>query len=78
MGLLARLGLFAGGLYMILLAKAQLRTGSVVFANASYHQTTFAAGGIGIGAVLCLLAFLPPRDWVYKHITTGRKIRKRR
>ncbi len=73
-----RVALFAGGLIMVLIASAQLKTGHVVFANASYRQTTFAASGIGIGAMLCLLAFLPPSDWVYKRITTGRKNRKKR
>jgi hypothetical protein len=78
MGWLTRVGLFAGGLFIIALAKSQLQAGHVVFSDANYHQTTFAAGGIGIGIRLCLLVFLPPRDWVYKHITTGRKSRKRR
>jgi hypothetical protein len=57
---------------VILLARAQLQAGHWAFDNASYHQTTFAAGGYGLGALLILLAFLPPRDWVYKHITTKR------
>jgi hypothetical protein len=72
MGLLARLGLIAGGLFVILLARAQLHAGHWAFDNAGYHQTTFAAGGYGVGALLILLAFLPPRAWVYKHITTKR------
>ena len=50
MRLLTRILLFAGGLYLILLSKAQLRTGHLVFPNASYHQTTFAASGFGAGA----------------------------
>ena len=75
MGWLARSGMFAGGLFMVLLAKAQLSRGHVVFPNASYHQTTFAASGFGIGLVLMLLAFLPPSDWVYRYITTKRSIR---
>jgi hypothetical protein len=72
MGLLARLGLIAGGVFVILLARAQLQAGHWAFDNAGYHQTTFAAGGYGLGALLILLAFLPPRAWVYKHITTKR------
>lgn len=73
-----RLLLFMGGLFLIVLANRQLITGHAVFANASYHQTTFAASGFGIGILVCLAAFLPPSDWMYKHITTGRKPRKRR
>ena len=61
---------FAAGLYAIFLARTQLKTGHALFTNASYHQTTFAAGGLGIGVILILLAFLPPSDWVYKRITT--------
>jgi hypothetical protein len=72
MGWLARFGLIAAGLFVILLARAQLLAGHWAFDNASYYQTTFAAGGYGVGALLILLAFLPPRDWVYKHITTKR------
>jgi hypothetical protein len=72
MGWLTRLGLIGGGLFVIVLARAQLQAGHWAFANAGYHQTTFAAGGYGVGALLILLAFLPPRDWVYKHITTKR------
>jgi hypothetical protein len=72
MGWLARLGLVAGGLFVILLARAQLQAGHWAFDNASYHQTTFAACGYGVGVLLILLAFLPPRAWVYKHITTKR------
>ena len=64
--------MIAVGLFVILLARAQLKAGHWAFDNASYHQTTFAAGGYGLGALLILLAFLPPRDWVYKHITTKR------
>jgi hypothetical protein len=26
--------------------------------------------GFGVGFILMLLAFLPPKDWVYRHITT--------
>jgi hypothetical protein len=72
MGWLTRLGLIAGGLFVILLARAQLQAGHWAFDNAGYHQTTFAAGGYGVGALLILLAFLPPRAWVYKRITTKR------
>ena len=39
---------------------------------------TFASGSIALGAVFCLLALLPGNDWVYRHITTGRKIRGRK
>ncbi len=76
MSWLMRLGLFAGGLVLVLLGMAQLQTGHWVFTNASYHQTTFAASGIGLGCLICLLAFLPPGGWVYRRITTGRKIKK--
>jgi hypothetical protein len=72
MGWLARLGLIAGGLFVILLARAQLQAGHWAFDNAGYHQTTFAASGYGVGALLIFLALLPPRAWVYKHITTKR------
>ena len=86
MGWLTRIASFAAGLYMICLAYTQLVSGRVVFPNASYHQTTFAASGMGVGIVLLAMAFLPPNDWVYKHITTiksprtkaGLMIRRRR
>jgi hypothetical protein len=74
MNWLVRLGFIAFGLLVIDLAIAQLRTGRFVFDNASYHQTTFAAGGIGVGFVLILLAFLPPSRWVYKRISTKKQI----
>ena len=70
MGWLARMMFVAGGLFMILLASTQLKAGNAVFPNASYHQTTFAASGFGVGLVLLLLAFLPSNDWVSRHITT--------
>jgi hypothetical protein len=54
-----RFMLIAAGLLLIAVAVTQLRAGKFVFDNASYHQTTFAASGIGIGAVLILLAFCP-------------------
>lgn len=76
MGWLTRLGLFAAGLFLITLARNQLRAGKIVFDNASYHQTTFAAGGFGVGVVLLLLAFLPSGNWVYRHITTRRQLPK--
>ena len=69
----ARLMLIAGGLFMICLAAAQLQKGQFVFDNSSYHQTTFAAGGIGIGLVMILLAFLPSGEWVYRHISTRQR-----
>jgi hypothetical protein len=72
MGWLTRLGLIAGGLFVILLARAQLTAGHWAFDNAGYHQTTFAASGYGLGVLLILLAFLPRRAWVYKRITTKR------
>jgi len=75
---LIRLGLFAFGLLVILLGRTQLQLGLFVFPNASYHQTTFASGSIALGAVFCLLALLPGNDWVYRHITTGHKIRRHR
>lgn len=76
MSLLIRLGLFASGLVLILLGRSQLQAGHWVFTNASYHQTTFAASGIGLGCLICFVSFLPSGDWVYKRITTGRKIKK--
>ena len=76
MSWLIRLGLFASGLVLILLGKSQLQDGYWVFTNASYHQTTFAASGIGLGCLICLFAFLPSGEWVYRRLTTGRKIKK--
>jgi hypothetical protein len=67
-----RLGLFVFGLFLMLTAKTQLDAGHWVFLNGSYRQTTFAAGGFGVGIVFCLLAFLPPDNWAYRHITTLR------
>ena len=72
MGWLTRLGLFAAGIFVMLLARAQLQAGHWAFDNAGYRQTTFAASGYGVGAVLILLGFLPPRAWIYKLITTKR------
>ena len=69
-----RLTLAIAGLFIIMVAVTQLRAGKVVFDNASYHQQTFAASGIGVGIILFSLAFLPPRDWVYKHITTRKRL----
>ena len=74
MGWIYRLTFAVAGLFLIMLAVAQLRAGKFVFDNASFHQQTFAASGIGVGIVLFLLAFLPPRDWVYKHITTKNRL----
>ena len=73
MGWLTRMGLFLAGLCICLLAQRQLETGHFEFANASYHQSTFAASGFGLGSFVLLLAFLPPGDWVYRHITTKRR-----
>ncbi len=73
-----RLGLFAFGLLMILVGRTELHMGLFVFPNLTYRQTTFASAGIALGAVFCLLALLPRSDWVYKHITTGHKIRRHR
>ena len=70
MSWLSRIGLFAAGLFLMSLAKRQLDTGHFIFTNASFHQTTFAGSGLGVGLVLMLTAFLPPKDWVYRHITT--------
>ena len=85
MSWVTRLLLFAGGLFVILLARAQTHTGRWAFDSASYHQTTFAASGYGLGALLILLGFLPSQGWIYKHITTRRaklnphrKLRRRR
>jgi hypothetical protein len=75
MSWLARLGFVAAGLLLICMGVAHLQAGQVVFINLMYRQATFAAGSIGTGIVLCLLAFLPPGNWVYKHISTGRKIK---
>ncbi len=55
MSWLARLGFFVSGLFLILVARTQLQVGHAVFDNASYHQTTFAAGGIGVGIVILLV-----------------------
>jgi hypothetical protein len=82
MGWMTRLVFVVAGLLLILAALSQMRAGQFVFDNESYHQQTFAAGGIGIGIVVILLAFLPSRDWLYKHITTkhsrGRQEKKLR
>jgi hypothetical protein len=67
-----RLGLFVFGLFLMLTAKTELDANHWVFLNGSYRQTTFAAGGFGVGIVFCLLAFLPPENWAYRHITTLR------
>jgi hypothetical protein len=65
----ARLGLFAFGLFLMVIAALQLQAGHFVFDNISFHQTTFAAGGFGVGILFCGLAFLPPTKWTYKHIS---------
>ena len=77
MSLLVRVGLFAFGLLVIWQGKSELVAGHWVFKNASYHQTTFAAGVIGSGFVMCALAFLPGSAWMYRHITTKRKSKSR-
>ena len=74
MGLLARLGFVACGLLFIGLGVVQVRYGPFVFDNASYHQPTFAVGAIGLGGILILLAFLPPREWAYRHLTTKKRL----
>jgi hypothetical protein len=77
MSFLFRAGVFLVGLLTIWQGKSQLIAGHWVFKNASYHQTTFAAGVMGSGFVLCALAFLPTSAWMYRHITTGRKSKTR-
>jgi hypothetical protein len=62
-----RVGLFAFGLFLMLTAKTELDAGHWVFLHATYRQTTFAAGAYGVGAVFCMLAFLPPDNWMYRH-----------
>lgn len=59
MGAFTRLGFIAFGLLLIVFSAGQIRSGQFVFDNASYHQQTFAAGGIGVGILFILLAFLP-------------------
>jgi hypothetical protein len=75
MSWMMRIGLFVGGLVLLGAGKLQLQSGHWVFDNANYHQTTFAAGAVGIGIFLCALAFLPSGDWVYRHITTRHTFR---
>ena len=65
-----RIFFVASGALLLFAGYAQASAGKYVFDNASYHQTTFAWGSYGVGAFLILLAFLPPSDWVYRHITT--------
>jgi hypothetical protein len=72
MSWLARLGLFASGLFLIVVSLDKIHRGHWVFAN-GYRQTTFAASGIGIGFFFLLLTFLPPSKWVFRHITTKRE-----
>ena len=67
-----RVGVLAFGLLAIWQGKSQLMAGRWVFAN-YYSQPVFAAGVMGVGVVLCALAFLPSKAWMYRHITTGRK-----
>jgi len=69
----ARIGWIAAGFLACFIAVSQLESGKFVFANASYGQLTFAWGGFGVGAVFILLAFLPPADWVSRHITTKKR-----
>jgi len=76
MGLLPRLFFFAAGLFFAFVAKMQAGAGRFVFDNASYRQTTFAWAGYAVGAFFCLLAFLPPKEWVYRLITTRRSRRR--
>lgn len=73
MSLRTRLGFFATGVLFITVALLQMQSGQIVFQNASYHQTTFAAAGVGTGILFLLLALLPGSDSVYKHITTLRR-----
>jgi hypothetical protein len=71
---LVRLVFVSFGLFLMLNAMVQLRAGQFAFDNASYHQTTFAAGGIGVGALFILLAFLPSGQWVFRHISTRKQL----
>jgi hypothetical protein len=73
MRLAIRILLFSAGVYLICLSAAQLRAGHMVFSSDSYHQPTFSASGLGVGAILVLVAFLPPKEWVYSHITTRKR-----
>ncbi len=76
MKLAHRFTLALTGLVLVALSVAQLRRGVFTFDNASYHQTTFAAAGIGTGLLIAALAFLPAKEEVYKRITTKRSLGK--
>jgi hypothetical protein len=58
---MTRFGFEIAGLFFILSSSCQLRAGLFVFDDASCCQQAFTAGGIGIGVVFVILAFLPPR-----------------
>jgi hypothetical protein len=70
--------LLAAGAYLAAYGIVQIHRGVFVYANASYHQTTFAAGTIGMGLFMAALSALPSSNWVYKSITTRRELRKQR
>jgi hypothetical protein len=67
-----RLMMIGFGLYVILYGFAQLERGKFAYENMK-GQTVFAPGVMGVGAVLLLLGFLPPGNWLYKRITTKRR-----
>jgi hypothetical protein len=73
----ARIGWIAAGLLAFFIASSQLQAGKFVFENASYRQTTFAWSGYGVGAVLILIAFLPPSDWVNKYLARKKSEHRR-
>jgi hypothetical protein len=74
MSLAGRFAFVAGGLVLIAMGAEYLRRGIFSFDNASYRQTVFSAGSIGTGVLLLLFAFLPSGDWIYRRITTRRKV----
>jgi hypothetical protein len=63
-------GPFAFGLLLILAGKTQLDAGRWIFLNESIVKQRLLPDAYGVGAVFCLLAFLPPDNWMYRHITT--------
>ena len=71
MKLWVRVMLLACGLFLISVGLTYLHTGKFAYLN-SKGQLMFAPGAIATGALIICLAFLPPGDWVYRHISTKR------
>ena len=71
----ARIGFIAFGVFLCLAASAQVQAGRFVFDNGSYHQTTYAWSGYGVGAVSILVASLPPSSWVKKFLASKKSKR---